>query len=260
VNVVSLNDSIRRPIDLMGNPTSSAWCEEALSRAAEMFTLLRWLEGDSTLENKGPLIQAVEAHLEAARQGAHEHRRSFRRTMTGAVIERTIANLDAAEVHLLHLAPADYLRSNMSNLLRQAQRQLEPDDPRYARLEYLAGQADMRNLTHEERNFVTAFLGMLLVRAQFIPGLSALDSSAQIIAWSVVLGYAQQLFRRAVDQQAQTLLAQTVSSPPRTAPPPQATMLPDHAGAAPVGQTETPRSGTKGLMSRLRGGPAQSKR
>jgi hypothetical protein len=106
---------------------------------------------------------------------------------------------------------------------------------------------------------LTAFLGILLVRAQFIPGLSALDSSAQIIAWSVVLGYAQQLFTRAVDQQAQTLLAQTVSSPPRTAPPPQATMLPDHAGAAPVSQTETPRSGTKGLMSRLRAGPAQRK-
>lgn len=38
----------------------------------------------------------------------------------------------------------------------QAQRQLDPEDPRYARLQYLTGQADQRNLTAEERNFVVA--------------------------------------------------------------------------------------------------------
>lgn len=53
---------------------------------------------------------------------------------------------------------------------------------------------------------VTAFLGLLLMRGEFIPGLSALDSSAQIVAWAVVFGYAQQLFTRLVDQQAHTVL------------------------------------------------------
>jgi hypothetical protein len=36
---------------------------------------------------------------------------------------------------------------------------------------------------------LTAFLGLLLVKAAFVPGLSGLDSSAQIIAWAVVFGY-----------------------------------------------------------------------
>jgi hypothetical protein len=53
---------------------------------------------------------------------------------------------------------------------------------------------------------ITAFLGLLLMRGQFVPGLSALDSSAQILAWALVFGYAQQLFTRFVDQQGQTVL------------------------------------------------------
>ncbi|HET9558489.1 MAG TPA: hypothetical protein VFS70_15220 [Actinomycetota bacterium] len=53
---------------------------------------------------------------------------------------------------------------------------------------------------------VTAFLGLLLMRGQFVPGLSALDTSAQILAWALVFGYAQQLFTRVVDQQAHSVL------------------------------------------------------
>ncbi|MYS84827.1 hypothetical protein [Embleya scabrispora] len=53
---------------------------------------------------------------------------------------------------------------------------------------------------------LTALLGLLLMRGDFIPGLSALDSSAQIIAWAVIFGYAQQLFTRFVDSQAQLVL------------------------------------------------------
>jgi hypothetical protein len=53
---------------------------------------------------------------------------------------------------------------------------------------------------------VTAVLGLLLMRGQFVPGLSALDTSAQILAWALVFGYAQQLFTRLVDQQAHSVL------------------------------------------------------
>jgi hypothetical protein len=53
---------------------------------------------------------------------------------------------------------------------------------------------------------ITAFLGLLLMRGQFVPGLSALDTSAQIVAWAVIFGYAQQLFTHFVDQQAHTVL------------------------------------------------------
>ncbi|MEV0714205.1 hypothetical protein [Asanoa sp. NPDC050611] len=53
---------------------------------------------------------------------------------------------------------------------------------------------------------LTAFLGLLLMRGQFVPGLSALDTSAQILAWALVFGYAQQLFTRLVDQQGHAVL------------------------------------------------------
>jgi hypothetical protein len=53
---------------------------------------------------------------------------------------------------------------------------------------------------------IIAFLGILLVRGGFIPGLSALDTPAQILSWALVFGFAQQLFTRLVDQQGQTVL------------------------------------------------------
>jgi hypothetical protein len=53
---------------------------------------------------------------------------------------------------------------------------------------------------------MTAVLGLLLMRGQFVPGLTALDTSAQILAWALLFGYGQQLFTRLVDQQAHTVL------------------------------------------------------
>lgn len=60
---------------------------------------------------------------------------------------------------------------------------------------------------------LTAVLGLLLIRAQFIPGLSALDSATQIVAWAVVLGYSQQIFTRLIDQRAQTVLNEVETTP-----------------------------------------------
>ena len=61
------------------------------------------------------------------------------------------------------------------------------------------------------------------MRGQFVPGLSALDTSAQILAWALVFGYAQQLFTRLVDRQGQAVL-DSVSSADK--PPPTATVGP----------------------------------
>lgn len=69
---------------------------------------------------------------------------------------------------------------------------------------------------------LTALLGLLLMRGQFVPGLSALDTSAQILAWALVFGYAQQLFTRLVDQQGQSVLnsVRGASKTPAGSPPP----------------------------------------
>jgi hypothetical protein len=53
---------------------------------------------------------------------------------------------------------------------------------------------------------LTAVLGLELMRGEFVPGLTALDTPAQILAWAVVFGYAQQLFTRLVDRRAQSVL------------------------------------------------------
>lgn len=74
---------------------------------------------------------------------------------------------------------------------------------------------------------LTAVIGLLLMRGGFVPGLSALDSSAQIIAWAIVFGYSQQILTRLVDRQANSVL-ENVSQPsgasvsPSTSPAPAA--------------------------------------
>lgn len=65
---------------------------------------------------------------------------------------------------------------------------------------------------------LTAVLGILLLRGGFVPGLSALDSPAQILAWALVFGYAQQLFTQFVDQQAKSVLADVRGAAAQTAP------------------------------------------
>jgi hypothetical protein len=68
---------------------------------------------------------------------------------------------------------------------------------------------------------ITALAGLLLMRGQFVPGLSALDTSAQILAWALVFGYAQQVFTRLVDRQGQSVLDSVRGADrPQTGTPP----------------------------------------
>ncbi|MGW6913858.1 hypothetical protein ACWGB8_08565 [Kitasatospora sp. NPDC054939] len=56
---------------------------------------------------------------------------------------------------------------------------------------------------------LSAFVGVLLIRGEFIPGLSNLDSSGQVLAWGVVFGASQHLVTRFVDTRAQETLTNT---------------------------------------------------
>ncbi|MGP3950095.1 hypothetical protein [Streptomyces sp. 7N604] len=53
---------------------------------------------------------------------------------------------------------------------------------------------------------LSALLGLILIHGEFIPGLSALDNSAQIIAWAVVFGIGQEGLTRMIDQQGNRVL------------------------------------------------------
>jgi hypothetical protein len=359
------------------------WREGTLTRATELQALSLWVrpkarqDNDKSLTNDEVLTEAIRLHLDAARQAAMGERptphKPFRIFHYGPRIERARSNLDAAEAHILTLAPEDYILGQMPCLLNHVQRHLPPTDARRQEFERIArriGIADpdhpspekeqgpdstkkedvvkserrtivnivraassaalrehirlgsFRNVvlitamlmavlaigvaltgffwptlipmcfapqeggkvtvvcpTAQSEPFVpkgdptqkgvptrninaviqetakptdlivielvglsaaaiataaairrikgsseryglpvslaalklptgaiTAFLGLLLMRGGFVPGLSALDTPAQILAWALVFGYAQELFTRLVDQQGQTIL------------------------------------------------------
>jgi hypothetical protein len=58
---------------------------------------------------------------------------------------------------------------------------------------------------------LTAITGLVLLYGKFIPGLSELDSQGQILAYAVVLGIAQHLVTRFVDQKAEAVLGSVPS-------------------------------------------------
>lgn len=53
---------------------------------------------------------------------------------------------------------------------------------------------------------LTAVLGLVLMGGGFVPGLSALDSAPQILAWAILFGASQQLLTGLVDRQARGVL------------------------------------------------------
>ena len=54
---------------------------------------------------------------------------------------------------------------------------------------------------------LTAIGGLILINGRFIPGLTDLDTQGTILAYAIVLGVAQQLVTRFVDQKAEDVLA-----------------------------------------------------
>ncbi|MEU0174204.1 hypothetical protein ABZ178_12740 [Streptomyces massasporeus] len=88
---------------------------------------------------------------------------------------------------------------------------------------------------------LSAFLGLLLIRGAFVPGLSDLDTRAQVLAWAAAFGAAQHLVTRLVDDRAQMTLSEVgrttdaVVDPERVAvkeglPAPAAAGSPNGAG------------------------------
>ena len=54
---------------------------------------------------------------------------------------------------------------------------------------------------------LTALLGLVLIHGRFVPGLTDLDSSGQILAYAIALGVAQHAVTGLVDRRGQELLA-----------------------------------------------------
>ncbi|MFI9202799.1 hypothetical protein [Streptomyces sp. NPDC053048] len=54
---------------------------------------------------------------------------------------------------------------------------------------------------------LSAFIGLLLIRGSFVPGLTNLDTSGQILAWAAFFGVAQEAITRMIDDQGNRVLA-----------------------------------------------------
>jgi hypothetical protein len=74
---------------------------------------------------------------------------------------------------------------------------------------------------------LTAVAGIILLTGDVVPGLSELDSQGQILAYALLLGYAQQLLTQLIDKRGQTVLnavpsKEVARSSPSTSPAPTA--------------------------------------
>src|SRR5262249_51884280 len=84
---------------------------------------------------------------------------------------------------------------------------------------------------------LTAIAGLLLIKGDFVPGFSNLDSQGQILAYALVFGVAQHLVTRFVDQRANDVLSSLPSkerAPAGSEPPNQATQPGGGEKPAPV--------------------------
>ncbi len=61
---------------------------------------------------------------------------------------------------------------------------------------------------------LTALISLLLIRGQFVPGFSAIDTSEQILGYAVLFGFAQQLLTRLVDDKGREVLDRVPNSEP----------------------------------------------
>jgi hypothetical protein len=323
--------------------TAWSWREQALARIIELEALQKWIDGTVGGAAR-PFTEAARQHLDMAQQAAEQVKPL--KSLTGAAMQRALANIDAAEMALLRVAPPKYLFGKLPVLLAYVREHLPETDTRRTCMERIAGEAieRARHLNDNDREMVlsavhdagvearkelvrvrsfrdfllamttlliifafgvalfgaanpdkvplcfrpmqrdglgtvvcpaeenavkpgvdvdtvvhntvsswdipliegvgliaalvaatstvrrirgtstpyglplalaalklpagalTAVVGLLLMRGQFIPGLSDLDTSAQIIAWAAVFGYSQQILTQFLDQRAQSVL------------------------------------------------------
>jgi hypothetical protein len=297
-----------RPV---GGPVAVAWREGTLTRAKELESLCAWVMANHPRANSEVLANAVPRHLEAAREAAEaprlDSKRRFRMPRNGALLERAMSNLDAAEAQLLNFAPPSYVLGQLPCLLRHVQCHLIPTDPRRQEFERIARRLGVKDVDHpllqnakelsltekhgiveEERGKIVtvvraassaalreqtrlrSFRNVLVVTSVLMSllaiGIAALgffrptmiplcfapeesgqavvvcptaqsppfptarqtatdgqlpDTSAQILAWALVFGYAQQLFTRLIDRQGQNVLESVRGADrPQAAPSP----------------------------------------
>ena len=135
-------------------PVAAAWREGTLTRAQELDSLCSWVIAEHPNRASATLVDGVRTHIEAARQAASvvalNPKRFLHRPRYGSLRERAMSNLDAAEAHLLNIAPAEYLLGQMPSLLQHVRRHLLPGDPRREELGRITGRIGLSDPDHPQ--------------------------------------------------------------------------------------------------------------
>jgi hypothetical protein len=156
----------------IGGPTKLPWREHALARSRELRNVADWLR--LTLDDKPEVraaIGSIEDHLEAANEAAEDRvwRRWYSRarvSIGGAAVERANSNLDAAESETLTLAPLDYVRGQLPNLVAHVRGHLPADDARRMNVEAIAEHATAAGFGEVERGIVVGAVRMASVESR----------------------------------------------------------------------------------------------
>jgi hypothetical protein len=125
-----------------GKKPSAVWREEMRTRATELEDLTSWtLAQPDRYKPAGDMSKKVLGNLDVALQAADPaDKRWIRRwVFTGAAYERTLSSLDAAEVHLLRLAPTRVLAGALPSIQAHVRRYLAKDDPRRLAVDQIIG-------------------------------------------------------------------------------------------------------------------------
>src|SRR5258705_10912745 len=119
-----------------------------LTEAEELVGLNSWIlalresSEHDPLQPTGRMPEAIEQHLSAVKQtacGQDEHLLGRKwHEFNGSSFERALGNLDAAEVHLLRLAPSPVLKGALPSIMAHVNRFLPKDDPRRVAVEEIA--------------------------------------------------------------------------------------------------------------------------
>jgi hypothetical protein len=169
----------------VGGPVPIAWREGIRTRAKELEELTAWLRQTNADPDASQLFDAINLHLRAARDSTRRRRRIF----LGSAIERSISNLDAAEVNLLTVAPDAYVQSQLPTLVTFVAENLRSNEPRRVKLEQIAkriAKGSERELTKDERRSVAVAVRAAYStreREYFVFAASAILCTSRPFAW-----------------------------------------------------------------------------
>jgi hypothetical protein len=147
-----------------GDPPSDAWREEALARATELEGLLRWIEVSVTDPGLAALVPLVDRHIGAARAAAKGGQypwwrvwSRYRSSTGGAAFQRALGNLDAAEAHILRLAPEQYVQGMTPSIEGFVNRYVARDDPRRIAVSALAARGPCKLASCDRDVLISGF-------------------------------------------------------------------------------------------------------